>query len=92
MSYNNIETIPEIISMNSKLKIIHLAYNDLKEIGDIMSLTQLAHLSILSLFGNPFLALLNYITFLKMILPSLMIIDDRDANECVVSGEVYPQD
>lgn len=35
LSYNCIQTVPEDISYNHMLKVVHLAYNDIKSIEDI---------------------------------------------------------
>lgn len=72
--------------------MLHLAYNDLKSIEDIRPLSSLPALSILSLIGNPFLAALNYIAFVKMLVPSLVLLDDRDAGQCMIAANVYPHE
>ena len=90
MSYNRICSVPAEIKCNQKIKVFHLAYNDIKSIEDIKHLSQLSALSILSLAGNPFLNALNYIAFIKMLIPSLLILDSRDASESVINANVYP--
>lgn len=72
--------------------MLHLAYNDLKSIEDIRPLSSLSSLSVLSLIGNPFLAALNYIAFVKMLIPSLVLLDDRDAGQCIIAANVYPHE
>jgi hypothetical protein len=71
---------------------MQLAYNDLKSIEDIRPLCSLPSLSVLSLIGNPFLSTLTYIVFIKMLLPSLLILDDRDASEPIITANVYPHE
>jgi Leucine-rich repeat (LRR) protein len=72
--------------------VLHLAYNDLKSIEDIRPLSTLPSLSILSLIGNPFLAALNYVAFVKMLIPSLLLLDDRDASQSIIAANVYPHE
>lgn len=77
---------------NQALKVLHLAYNDIKSIEDIRSLSTLGSLAVLSLVGNPFLSALNYVAFVKMLVPSLVLLDDRDANQSLISANVYPHE
>jgi Leucine-rich repeat (LRR) protein len=91
-SYNSIDTIADELTLNQQLKMVHLAYNDLKSVNDIQILSSLPQLAVLSVFGNPFLSSLNYITFIKMMIPSLILLDDKDANEYVISANVYPHE
>lgn len=70
--------------------MLHLAYNDLKSIEDLRPLANMQQLTILSLVGNPFLSALNYIAFVKMLIPSLLLLDDRDANQSIIAANVYP--
>jgi hypothetical protein len=74
------------------LRVIHIAYNDLRSIEDIRPLSGLPSLSILSLVGNPFLSALNYVAFVKMLIPSLLLLDNRDANQTIISANVYPHE
>jgi hypothetical protein len=57
-----------------------MAYNDLRSFQDIKPITNLNNISVLSIFGNPFLSSLSYLSFVKMIIPTLIIIDDKDVN------------
>lgn len=52
----------------------------------------LSELSTLSLYGNPIVATINYLSFFKMLIPSLRIIDDRDANDSIITNSVCPQE
>jgi len=70
--------------------VLHVAYNEIKSIEDIKYLGNLPSLSILSLAGNPFLNALNYVAFIKMLIPSLLILDSRDANQSIINTNVYP--
>jgi hypothetical protein len=92
LSYNCIDAIYAELKFNQGLRVLHLAYNDLKSIEDIRPLSSLPALSILSLIGNPFLAALNYIAFVKMLVPSLVLLDDRDAGQCMIAANVYPHE
>ncbi len=67
-----------------------VSYFQFKSIEDVKHLANLHNLSILSLAGNPFLSALNYVTFIKMLIPSLLILDSKDANQSIVSTNVYP--
>lgn len=91
-SYNCIEQVSSEIRLNHRLRVIHLAYNDLKQLEDIRPLSSLPNLTILSLVGNPFLAALNYLAFVKMLIPSLLVLDDRDASQSLISAQVYPHE
>jgi hypothetical protein len=64
----------------------------LKNLEDIKPLAALPELSILSLVGNPFLSALNYIAFVKMLIPSLLILDDKDASQSLITANVYPHE
>lgn len=90
LSYNCIQQVPDDISYNIKLKVFHLAYNDLKSLETIKSISSLPSLSVLSLSGNPFLTALSYMSFLKMLVPSLVILDSKDVNQAVTSSCVQP--
>jgi len=92
ISYNCIEQISPDIKYNQRLRVLHIAYNDIKTLEDIRSLSTLPSLSILSLMGNPFLAALNYIAFVKMLIPSLLMLDDRDASQSLIAANVYPHE
>lgn len=82
--------ISKEITRNQALKVLHLAYNDIQSIEDIRPLSSLPALSILSLIGNPFIAALNYIAFVKMLIPSLLLLDDKDASQSIIAANVYP--
>ena len=71
---------------------MHLAYNDIKSIETIKPLSSLHELSILTLTGNPFLSSLNYIAFVKMIIPSIIVLDDRDVNQVMIGANFHPHD
>lgn len=92
LSYNYIDQISSEIKHSQSLRVLHLAYNDLKSIEDIRPLSNLSSLTILSLIGNPFLAALNYIAFVKMLIPSLLLLDDRDASQSIIAANVYPHE
>lgn len=92
LSYNCIDSIYAELRENQGLRVIHLAYNDLRSIEDIRPLCNLPGLSVLSLIGNPFLAALNYVAFVKMLIPSLVLLDDRDAGQCLIAANVYPHE
>ena len=68
-----------------------MSYNDLKSIEDIRALSGLRSLSILSLAGNPFLTTLNYLSFIKMLVPSLLLLDSKDTTQALISAHVHPQ-
>jgi hypothetical protein len=92
LSYNCIDGIYGELRENQGLRVVHLAYNDLRSIEDIRPLCGLPNLSVLSLIGNPFLAALNYVAFVKMLIPSLVLLDDRDAGQCLIAANVYPHE
>jgi hypothetical protein len=46
----------------------------------------------LSLYGNPIVGSINYLSFFKMLIPTLRIIDDRDASEEWFCNNVCPQE
>jgi hypothetical protein len=52
----------------------------------------LPSLAVLSLTGNPFLAALSYISFLKLLVPSLLVLDSRDVNQPLLSSCVHPHE
>ena len=74
------------------IKVVHLAYNDIKSLENIRNLSLLPLLSVLSLAGNPFLTVLSYISFIKLFIPSIMILDSKDVNQPVVNCSVHPHE
>ena len=74
------------------LKVVHIAYNDVKSLEDIRALSLLPSLSVLSLVGNPFLTALSYVSFIKLMIPSLLVLDSKDIYQPISSACVHPHE
>ena len=72
------------------LKVVHIAYNDVKSLEDIRALSLLPSLTVLSLAGNPFLTALSYVSFIKLMIPSLLMLDSKDIYQPITSSCVHP--
>ena len=46
----------------------------------------------LSLAGNPFLTVLSYISFIKLVIPSIMVLDSKDVSQPVLNNCVHPHE
>lgn len=108
LGYNEVEVITDTILTNSKLRVLHLAYNDIRTLDSISPLYQLRdqppnqpnttsyylpHLTTLSLHGNPITTTINYLTFFKMLIPSLRYMDDKNLqDDSGIIGAVFPQE
>ena len=80
MSYNSIEAISPSIELNKKLKVLNLGFNEIKGIDVLTPVFGLEKLVMLSLHGNPFINTLNYMVFIKLLMPELLYLDDKDLN------------
>lgn len=108
LGYNEIEYISDSVISNPKLRILHLAYNEIKVLDSISVLYQidpsssqptpnnyyLPFLHTLSLYGNPITSTINYLSFFKMLIPSLRVMDDKSVSDdmMVLGGGVCPQE
>lgn len=88
--------------------MLHLAYNDIKTLDSVATLYKvkdedhspasrafyLAGLTTLSLQGNPITSTITYLTFFKMLIPSLRYMDDKNVDDDLfnMAGVVCPQE
>lgn len=88
--------------------MLHLAYNDIKTLDSVATLYKvkdeddspasrafyLAGLTTLSLQGNPITSTITYLTFFKMLIPSLRYMDDKNVDDDLfnMASVVCPQE
>ena len=69
-----------------------MGFNDIKSIEVLTPVFGLEKLVVLSLHGNLFINTLNYMVFIKLLMPDLLYLDDKDLNKAKLECELHPQE